>query len=233
MFKNMKALKAAFPNTIPVLTGYLVLGMAYGILMESKGYPFYWSLAFSAFCFGGSMQFVAVTLLTSVFDPLQAFLLSIMVNARHIFYGISLLKTYKGLGFIKNFLIFWLSDETFSVVSTVEPPKDVERKEFYFWVSILDYSYWLIGTVLGGLLGSLISFDTNGIDFVLTALFVVLFIEQWKKRENRIFCILGVVCTVISRVIFGSSNLVIPAMVILVIMLLPLYIYKNRGGNKS
>lgn len=221
-------IRKIFPTTIPVLTGYMALGIAYGILMESKGYPFYWSLAFSAFCFGGSMQFVAVTLLTTAFNPLQAFLLSLMVNARHIFYGISLLKKYKGLGPIKNLLIFWLSDETFSVVSSVEPPDNIERKDFYFWVSCLDYSYWLIGTVTGGLIGGLISFDTGGIDFALTALFVVLFLEQWKIKERRKYCIIGLAGTILSRLIFGSDNLVIPAMAIIIMMLIPFYIRDKK-----
>lgn len=218
--KYLKALKFAFPNTIPVLTGFLALGTAYGILMASKGFAVYWSVAVSALCFGGSMQFVAISLLTTAFDPLQAFLLSIMVNARHLFYGISLLQKYKGMGFIKNFLIFWLCDETFSVVSTVEPPSDIDRKAFYFWVSILDYSYWIVGTTIGGIIGGLIEFNTNGLDFVLTALFVVLLIEQWKKKENRIFAIIGVVGTIISRLIFGADNVVIPAMIIIVFMII-------------
>ena len=218
--KYLKALKYAFPNTIPVLTGFLALGTAYGILMASKGFAVYWSVAVSALCFGGSMQFVAISLLTTAFDPLQAFLLSIMVNARHLFYGISLLQKYKGMGFIKNFLIFWLCDETFSVVSTVEPPSDIDRKSFYFWVSILDYSYWIVGTTIGGIIGGLIEFNTNGLDFVLTALFVVLLIEQWKKKENRIFAIIGVVGTIISRLIFGADNVVIPAMIIIVFMII-------------
>lgn len=214
-----KAFKAAFPNTVPVLTGFMALGITYGILMQSKGYAFYWALAFSAFCFGGSMQYVAITLLTTVFSPMQAFVLSIMVNARHIFYGISLLKKYKGLGFIKNFLIFWLCDETFSIVSSVEPPEDVDRKLFYFWVSFLDYSYWLVATVIGGIIGSIVTFDTNGFDFVLTALFVVLFLEQWKKKNNRVYCIIGLMATVISRLVFGSNNLIIPAMIIILLMI--------------
>lgn len=215
-----KAFKFAFPNTIPVLTGFLCLGTAYGILMATKGFGVLWSMAFSIFCFGGSMQFVAVTLLTTAFDPMQAFLLSIMVNARHLFYGVSLLKKYKGMGLVKNFLIFWLCDETFSVVSTVEPPEDINRKYFYLWVSVLDYSYWLMGTFIGGVIGGFVNFETRGLDFVLTALFVVLLMEQWKKKENRIYCIIGIVGTVASRFIFGADNVVIPAMVIILVLVL-------------
>lgn len=225
---SFNSLKQTFPSTIPILTGFLALGTAYGILMASKGFNVFWSLAFSIFCFGGSMQFVAITLLTTAFNPLQAFLLSLMVNARHLFYGISFLQKYKGLGLIKNLLIFWLCDESFSVISSVEPPKGVDRKAFYFWVSFLDYSYWLLGTAIGGIIGGLVEFDTKGLDFVLTALFVVLLMEQWKKKENRIYCIIGVIGTIASRIIFGADNVVIPAMVIILVMILGMKFVTNK-----
>ena len=209
----IKTLKVAFPHSIPVLTGFTVLGLAYGILMQSKGYGGLWPTAFSAICFCGSMQFVAITLLTTVFSPLQALLLSIMVNARHIFYGLSMLQKYKGVGKIKPILIYVLCDETFSILSTTDVPEGIDRKKFYLLVSLLDYSYWIIASTVGGLLGELININTEGLDFVLTALFVVLFLEQWKKKENRVPCIIGAVFTLISLFIFGVDNLVIPAMV--------------------
>ena len=214
------ALRAAFPATIPVMTGFLCLGIAYGVLMQSKGYGPLWSVLMSAIAFGGSMQFVAITLLTTAFDPIQAFLLSIMVNARHMFYGLSLLDKYKGLGKVRPFLIYVLCDETFSLVSTLEPPEGVERKDFYFWISLLDYLYWITGTALGGLAGNLITFDTTGLDFALTALFVVLFLEQWKKAENRPAGIIGILCAAASLAVFGADNMVIPAMVLVLAVLL-------------
>jgi len=218
------AFQAAFPATIPVMTGFLCLGLAYGVLMASKGYGPLWSTLMSAIAFGGSMQFVAITLLTTVFDPLQAFLLSIMVNARHMFYGLSLLEKYKGLGKARAVLIYTLCDETFSLVSTLEPPPAVDRKRFYLCISVLDYLYWVTGTALGGLLGHLIAFDTTGMDFALTALFVVLFLEQWKHRENRPAGVTGVLCAGISLLVFGPDNLVIPAMILVLAVLL--------GGRK-
>jgi len=218
------ALRAAFPATIPVLTGYLCLGMAYGLLMETKGYGPLWSTLMSAIGFGGSMQYVAIGLLTAAFDPLQAFLLAIMVNARHIFYGLSLLDRYKGLGRARFFMIYVLSDETFSLVSTLEPPEGVARKDFYFCISLLDYSYWVTATALGGLLGSFITFDTTGLDFALTALFVVLFLEQWKKKENRPAGIVGIACAAVSLAVCGAKNMVIPAMALILAVLL--------GGRK-
>jgi len=218
------ALRAAFPVTIPVLTGFTCLGLAYGVLMETKGYGPLWSTLMSAIAFGGSMQFVAITLLTTVFDPIQAFLLSIMVNARHIFYGLSFLDKYKGLGKIRAYLIYTLCDESFSLISTVEPPEYVEKKDFYFWISFLNYSYWVAATALGGLLGKFITFDTTGLDFALTALFVVLFMEQWKKKENRFAGVVGIVCAAASLALFGADRMVIAAMILILLVLL--------GGRK-
>ena len=218
------ALQAAFPATLPVLTGFLCLGLAYGLLMASKGYGPLWSTLMSAVAFGGSMQFVAITLLTAVFDPVQAFLLSVMVNARHIFYGLSLLDRYRGLGKVRAFLIFSLCDETFSLVSTLEPPEGVSRKEFYFWISLLDYSYWVAATALGGLLGNVLTVDTTGLDFALTALFVVLFLEQWKKRENRLAGLVGLACAAVSLAVFGPDRMVLASMVLILAVLL--------GGRK-
>ena len=217
---QMTALKAAFPATIPVLTGYACLGLAYGLLMAANGYGPLWSTLMSAIGFGGSMQYVAITLLVTAFDPLQAFLLALMVNARHIFYGISMLDKYKGLGKVRPFLIYVLSDETFSLVSTLEPPEGVERKGFYFWISLLDYGYWVAATALGGLLGRFLTFDTTGLDFALTALFVVLFLEQWKRKENRAAGVIGLTCAAVSLAVFGAERLVIPAMVLILAVLL-------------
>lgn len=227
------ALRAAFPATIPVMTGFLCLGVAYGVLMQTKGYGPLWSVLMSAIAFGGSMQFVAITLLTTAFDPLQAFLLSVMVNARHIFYGLSLLGKYKGLGKVRPFLIYVLCDETFSLVSTLEPPGGVERREFYFWISLLDYAYWIAGTALGGLVGNLIAFDTTGLDFALTALFVVLFLEQWKKRANRPAGVLGIVCAAVALAAFGADNLVIPAMALILVLLLVLRPRLDRRDGRE
>lgn len=211
----VNALKSAFPNTIPVLTGFIVLGMAYGVIMNSKGYSALWAVLMSAIAYCGSMQFVAVTLLTIAFNPMQAFILSLMVNARHLFYGISLLEKYKGLGKIRGFLIYTLCDETFSIVSSVTPRDDINPKYFYGIISFLNYIYWIIGTFLGSILGSLINIQTEGLDFVLTALFVVLFIEQMKNKSNRIFGIIGILGTLLSLILFGAENVVIPAMVII------------------
>lgn len=214
------ALRAAFPATIPVLTGYLCIGMAYGLLMANAGYGVFWALLLSLLCYAGSMEFVAVSLLTAGFDPVQALLMALMINARHAFYGLSMLEKYRGTGWARPFLIFSLTDETFSLVSTLEPPDGVTRRDFYFWISLLDYLYWQVGSVLGALIGGLLPFDTTGLDFALTALFIVLFLEQWRKRENRPAALIGLGCTVVSLAVVGADRLVIPAMVLILAVLL-------------
>lgn len=219
MEKHLKTVKAAFPHTIPVLTGFAFTGIAYGILMSTKGYGPLWSTLMSAIAFCGSMQYVAVNLLVISFDPLQGFIMALMVNARHLFYGISMLKKYQGMGKIKFFLIYWLCDENFSLVYSVEPPRNIEKKWFYFYISLLNYSYWVISTLLGGLIGNLITFDTTGIDFALTALFVVIFLNGWKAKENRLPSVIGILCGVISLCLFGAQNFIIPAMILLLIVL--------------
>ena len=215
-----QAFTAAFPHTIPVLTGFLVLGMAYGVLMQTKGYGAVWAVLMSMIAFCGSMQFVAITLLTAAFNPIQAFLLSITVNARHLFYGLSMLEKYKGLGKVRAVLIYTLCDETFSISSSVAPPENIDRKYFYLSISLLDYFYWVLGTFLGSVLGSFITFSTKGLDFVLTALFVVLFMEQMTSRENRISGIIGLACTGVGLFMFGVENLVIPSMLFILLVLL-------------
>ncbi len=214
------AFRAALPATVPVMTGFFCLGVTYGVLMQTKGYGPLWSTLMSALAFGGSMQFVAITLLTAAFDPLQAFLLSVLVNARHMFYGLSLLEKYKGIGRIRPILIYLLCDETFSLVSALEPPDGVERREFYFWISVLNYSYWVAATAVGGLLGRYITFNTAGMDFALTALFVVLLMEQLKKRENRPAGLIGAACAAVSLAVFGADAMVVPAMVLVLAVLL-------------
>ncbi len=213
-----KALAAAFPHTIPVLTGYLVLGTAYGILMDSNGFSLFWVLIASVFVYAGSMQFVAVALLTSGFNPIGAFLMTIAVNARHIFYGVSMLKQFQGLGKLKPYIIFSLTDETFSILCSAEVPKGIDRKWFYFFISLLDHLYWIVGSLLGGVLGSIIHFDTKGIDFVLTALFVVILINQWQSTSNHIPAIIGIISAILCRLLFAASNFIIPTMLVILLL---------------
>lgn len=215
MSAKRAALKAAFPHTIPVFTGYIVLGAAYGILMNSKGFSLFWIMLASIFIYAGSMQFVTVSLLAAGFDLVGAFLMTLAVNARHLFYGISMLKQYRGIGRLKPYLIFSLTDETFSIVCSAKVPEQIDRKWFYFFISLLDHSYWVIGSLLGGILGSLLNFNTKGIDFVLTALFVVILINQWQSAKNHLPAIIGIVSAIMCRLLFGASNFIIPSMIMI------------------
>jgi 4-azaleucine resistance transporter AzlC len=223
------ALMAALPYTLPVLTGYIVLGAAYGILMDSKGFSLFWILFASVFVYAGSMQFVTVALLAAGFDPLGAFLMTLAVNARHLFYGISMLDQYRGVGKIKPYLIFSLTDESFSILCSAKPPEEIERKWFYFFISFLDHSYWIIGSLLGGILGSMLNINTKGIDFVLTALFVVILINQWKSTTNHLPAIIGIVSAILCRMLFGASDFIIPAMVLILFFVTVLKIPMERG----
>ncbi len=207
-----QALKAAFPHTIPVFTGYLVLGISYGVLITSSGFPFWMPMLTSLTIFAGSMEFVLVNLLLSGFDLVQAFLMTILINARHLFYGIAMLDKYKGMGLKKLYLIFGLTDESFSVNCVTEPPSGVDRGWFVLFVTLLDHSYWFLGATLGGIFGSLVKFNTKGLDFVMTAMFVVIFMEQWKKDDQHISAILGLALPILCLVLFGADSFMIPAM---------------------
>lgn len=230
MKEKTKALKAAFPHTIPVFTGFTFLGAAYGILMNSKGYGVGWAALMSLMVFAGSAQYVAITFLTSVFDPLHALIITLVVNARHLFYGISMLDKYRGTGRFKAYLIFGLCDETFSIACSTEPPEGINRNWFMFFITLLNHSYWVTGTIIGSFLGSVVSFNTKGLDFVLTALFVVIFISQWKNHKDHKPAIIGVFCSVICLIIFGRNNFIIPSMIAILALLT---ILRNQNAEKK
>lgn len=216
----MRAFQAAFPKTIPVLTGFLVLGIAYGMLMEDAGLSLIWTFLFSAVAFCGSMQFAAIPFLAAPFEPVQVFFLAMMVNARHLFYGLSMLKKYNNTGWRKFFLIYWMCDETFAINASGTVPEEIEPGRFYFATSFLDWSYWIIGGLIGHTVGSLITINTTGLDFALTALFLVLFLAQIQNRTTLISGIIGLLCGLISLLLFGPDNMIIPAMVLILMALL-------------
>ncbi len=214
-----KALKSAFPNTIPILMGYLFIGMVFGILLRSKGYNFWWAILMSSCIYAGSMQFVAINLLTSGFNIVAVVVMTFMINARHLFYGLSMLDKFKYMGKKKFYMIFSLTDETFSLLTSAEPPQDVNKNWFYFFIALLDHFYWIIGSLIGAIIGSVWSFNTKGIDFVMTALFVVIFVEQWKSNKNNIPAFIGICASLLCLIIFGSSNFIIPSMILILITL--------------
>ena len=215
MQKSLKwnALKAAFPYTIPIFAGFWFLALAYGIYMNVSGFSFWYPMAMSAIIYGGSLEFVAVSMLLSPFAPVQTFLMTLMIQARHLFYGISMLDKYNHLGAKKLYIIYAMCDETFSVNYTAKIPDGVDRGWFYFFVSLLNQIYWVSGATIGGLLGSLIHFDTTGLDFIMTAMFVVIFMEQWMKEKHHFSELIGLIAVVGCLLIFGADNFMIPTMV--------------------
>lgn len=212
-----KAFKAALPHTLPICIGFLFLGMSYGFLMRSKGFSFVYPMLMSFFIFAGSMEFVTVNLLLSAFNPLYAFFLTLMVNARHLFYGISMLEKYKNTGWKKFYLIYGMCDESFTINCTVTPPPDVDKGWFMFFVTLLNQIYWVSGATLGALLGYVIHFDTTGIEFVMTALFVVMFINQWEESREHRPALTGLGCSVASLLFFGADNFILPAMALIIL----------------
>ena len=216
---NRYLLKTAFLKTLPVLTGYLVLGIGFGILLNKNGYGVLWALAMSVFIYAGSMQYVGVGLLASGASLITAALTTLMVNARHLFYGISMIDKYKGAGKKKPYLIFALTDETYSLVCGNDYPEGIDQHQYALLVSVLDQIYWVTGSVLGSLLGSVLPFDTTGIDFAMTALFVTVFVEQWLSTGNHIPAVTGVLATLICRILFGCDNFLIPSMIAITVIL--------------
>lgn len=214
-----KALKAAFPHTIPIFTGFFFLGAAYGIYMSTSGFSFVYPMLMSLLIFGGSLEFVAVEMLLSPFAPVSVFVMAVLIQARHLFYGISMLDKFKGTGLKKFYLIFGMCDETFSVNYTADIPKDVDKGWFMFFVTLLNQLYWYASATLGGLFGSLLPFDTSGISFVMTAMFVVIFLEQWLKEKTHISSWIGLIASTVCLLIFGADSFMLPSMAAILILL--------------
>lgn len=207
-----RALRCAFPYTIPIFAGFWFLGLTYGIYMNVSGFSFWYPMLMSLTIFAGSVEFVAVNMLLGAFDPVQALVMTLMINARHLFYGISMLDKYRGTGWKKVYLIFGMCDESFSINYTADIPEDVDRSWFMFFVTLLNHCYWFSGAALGGIFGSMIHFNTEGLDFVMTAMFVVIFMEQWLKERRHTSALLGIGLSLLCLLVFGSGSFIIPAM---------------------
>ena len=231
------SIRYAFKRSLPVMAGYLVLGMGFGILLEAKGYSVVWAFVMSIFIYAGSMQYVAVDLLAGGASLVSAALMTLMVNARHLFYGISMIDRYKDMGAKKPYLVFALTDETYSLVCSGDVPEGVDQKKYFFWVSLMNQSYWVIGSTAGALIGSLLVFNTAGIDFSMTALFIVVFVEQWKSAENHLSAVIGVTVSVICLLIFGPDSFLIPSMIAIAAVLTALRKILDKKedgeGNKN
>ena len=218
MQMKQSGLRQAFLDTVPVMTGYLFLGFGFGILMEQNGYSFLWAGAMSLFIYAGSMQYAAVGLLTSGAGLLTAALTTLLVNARHLFYGISMVDAYKSAP-KKPYLIFALTDETYSLVSKPQVPEGVNFHSYCLTVSLFDQIYWVSGTALGALVGTLLPAELEGIEFVLTALFVTIFTEQWLSTKNHRPALIGVAGTLLCLWIFGRDIFLIPSMAVIAVTL--------------
>ena len=215
----MKTIRYAFVRSLPIMAGYIVLGLGFGVLLQSKGYGAGWALVMSGLIYAGSMQYVAIDLLAGGASLISAAIMTLMVNARHLFYGLSMLDRFKGMGGKKPYLIFSLSDETYSLLCAAEPPAGVDRGWFFFWISLLNQGYWVLGSVAGGLLGAALPFDTTGIDFAMTALFVVIFVEQWEKSKSHLPALTGVAVTAVCLLVARDYFIPLSLCVILLLLL--------------
>lgn len=227
------ALKAAFPFTIPIFAGFWFLGLAYGIYMNVSGFSFWYPMLMSLVIFGGSLEFIAVSMLMSSFAPLQTLLVALMIQARHLFYGISMLDKFKGMGWKRFYLIFGMCDESFSINYTAQVPEGVDKGWFMFFVTLLNHFYWFSGSTLGGILGSLITFDTKGLDFVMTAMFVVIFLEQWLKEKKHYTAWIGLLASAVCLVIFGADSFLIPSMLCILLCLTAFRSPIEKAGGLS
>lgn len=220
MHPKRDALKAALPYTLPIAAGFLFLGCSYGFLMSSKGFSVLYPFFMSMVIFAGSMEFVTVNLLLSAFNPIAAFVLALMVNARHLFYGISMLDKFKGTGKLKPYLIFGMCDETFSINCTTKIPDGIDKTWFMFFVTVLNQAYWVGGATLGAVLGQFIHINTAGIDFVLTALFLVIFLDQWRESASHFPAVAGLAVSLLCLIVLGPDAFMLPAMALILLVFL-------------
>ena len=213
-----REIKYALMKSLPVMAGYIVLGFGFGIIAEKNGYGLLWAMAMSLFIYAGSMQYVTISLLTSGASLITAALTTLMVNARHLFYGITMIEPYKEIKSNKPYLIFSLTDETYSLVCN-GCDEDIDFKKYSFFVSLFNHSYWIIGTLLGSIIGSLMQFNSRGIEFAMTALFITVFVEQWKSTKNHIPALIGLFSSIICLLIFGADKFLIHSMLLITFIL--------------
>ena len=212
-------LKYAFKQSLPVMAGYIVLGTGFGVLLASKGYGPGWAFLMSFFIYAGSMQYVAIDLITSGATLITTAIMTLMVNARHLFYGLSMIDRYRHTQPYKPYLIFGLTDETYSLVCSGEVPAGIDQNKYYFYVTLLDQIYWILGSLLGSVLGSIVAFNTTGIDFAMTSLFLVVFTQQWLDTKNHSGAVIGVFCSILCLWLFGPDRFLIPTMILITLLL--------------
>ena len=216
---DRKTLAAAFPLTVPVLMGYLAIGMAFGLMLQSVGYGVVWAFLMSLTIYAGSGQYLGVSLLATGASLPQVAFLTLMINFRHLVYGLSMLEKFRGMGARKLYMMFSLTDETYALLSSARPPEGVDEHDFYFCVALLDQSYWVLGSVIGSLAGAALGFDTTGVDFAMTALFLVIAVGQWKAAGSHLPALLGAAATLVSLLLVGAEDMLLPALGIIVLAL--------------
>ena len=217
---DRKALAAAFPVTLPVLMGYLAIGIAFGLMLEGIGYNFIWAFFMSLTIYAGSGQYLGVTLLATAASLGTVALMTLLINLRHMVYGLSMLEKFRGMGKRKPYMIFSLTDETYALISGTKAPEGVDPRKFYFSIAVLDHLYWIAGSVIGAVAGAVLPIDTTGVDFAMTALFVVIAVEQWESVKQHLPALLGFGVTLVSLLIVGAENMLPPALVVMVGLLL-------------
>ena len=230
---DRRALKAAFPVTVPVLMGYLAIGMAFGFMLEAIGYNFIWAFFMSLTMYAGSGQYLAVTLLSSAAALSQMALLTFLINFRHLVYGLSMLEKFRGMGWRKFYMIFSLTDETYALLASAKAPEGVDPKKFYFAVAVLDHFYWIAGSVLGSVAGALLGINTEGIEFAMTALFIVIAVDQWKSYPRHLPALLGAGGTLVCLLLVGADNMLLPALFVIVGVLLLLRNRLDETGKQE
>lgn len=217
---KLNEVKYAFLQSIPVMLGYIFLGIAFGLMLHDGGYSFWWAFFSSLMIYAGSMQFVLVTLLTGGAGLIYSAVMTFFINGRHLFYGLSFIEKFRNMGKKYPYMIFSLTDETYSVLCDLKVPEKMNEKRIMFFIALFDHTYWILGSVLGGILGELITFDTTGIDFSMTALFVVIVINQWRESKQHRPVLVGGVIGVLCLVLLGSDQFLLPALSITAIILL-------------
>ena len=220
---NRKAFAAAFPATVPVMLGYLTLGAAFGLLLNAAGFGVGWAALMSGFIYAGSAQFLGVELLTAAVPLAQAAVMTFILNFRHLVYGLSMLEKFRGMGWKKPYMIFSLTDETYALLSSLHVPVGVKPADYYFAVSLLDQLYWVAGSLLGGLLGTALTINTQGADFAMTALFIVIAVGQWENAKSHLPALLGGGISLLTLVLFGPERFLVPALAVMILAWLVLH----------
>ena len=223
-----ESFRPAFRASLPIMAGYGFLGLTYGIYMHELGFSFIYPLLLAVTVYAGSAEFLLGNMLLGSFHPLQAFLMVLMVNARHLFYGLSMLERYKGLGWKKFFLVFGMSDETFALTSSAKVPDGVDRGWYLLWITWLDETYWVIGATVGGLIGPFLTFDLRGLDFVLTAMFTAIFADNWLREQDHTSSVSGLMITGLCLILLGPDRFIIPSMVVILVFLTMIKSKKGR-----